>query len=88
MPVFLNSPTNVQRRLAEGAWVMIVVLVFIGIESQGGLLNKLVPPIIMTISLPATLILILGGVMTAWSPQEPVFIHSELGSGIRISGRE
>lgn len=78
LPIFLYSPTNIQRRLAEGVWVAIVTLLFIGISKAPGIVRTYLPPVLTLLSLPASIILITGGLIMASSPEQPVFIPSDL----------
>lgn len=69
-------PYSVQRRLIEGAFIFIIIATMVGISY----LNKKVTRIIMLLSginFITTLIIIIGTVISAWNPREPVFIDRE-----------
>jgi hypothetical protein len=74
VPALVYAPLGVQRRLAEGVWGVIVLLALIALGSEA--LNQFrwlkIP--ISIILLPSTLFLIIGGVMSAWTPYEPLFV--------------
>ena len=80
LPVLVYAPTNLQRRLAEGIWVSIVILslkAFIGVSIKNNRLLTLYSRIALISIFPTTLFLLLGGINAAVHPGEPAFIKAE-----------
>jgi len=77
LPLLVYFPINVQRRLAEGVWVALVVLAIVGIEAFAKERAGLVRAVLAALVLPTSLLLWVGGFQAAWSPAEPVFRPSE-----------
>lgn len=75
--ILAYSPVSVQRRLVEGIWVVLVVLMLIGyqwLELKYPALNlRWCLPALTILVLPSTLILLVGGIMTSLQPSEPLF---------------
>ncbi len=75
--VFAYAPVSIQRRLIEGIWVVLVVLMLIGyqwIEKNRPALNLgWCLPLITILVIPSTLILLTGGIIAALKPSEPLF---------------
>ena len=72
-------PFALQRRLIDGVWVALVTLAVLGLEqAETGWLSRhslrWVPGALLGLSLPATLLLWLGGLLTAYRPAAPAFI--------------
>lgn len=71
------APVSIQRRLVEGIWVVLVVLMLIGyqwLEQKFPAYKFHWSLVVVTIMvLPSTLILLVGGVMTSLTPSEPIF---------------
>lgn len=76
LPVLVYIPVDFQRRLAEGVWVAIVVLAVIAIENVRFRtpFHKFVP---LALTLPSTLILLIGGYLSAISPSSPIYLPSQ-----------
>jgi len=79
------SPVTVQRRLIEGIWVVMVVLMLSGYQwlrlSRPDKKWGWCLPLIGMIAIPSTCILLAGGGMTALTPMQPVFRPAaEIGS--------
>lgn len=68
-------PVNVQRRLAEGAWVALVVLACVGLQDVK-CRQRILRPLVLMPALITSLVLLVGGVGLAVRPAEPVFITS------------
>jgi hypothetical protein len=76
IPLLAYAPFNLQRRLPEGAWVALVVLMVKSFDGEAGRLahqKARILPLLMAFSLPSTLFLLIGGVFTALKPALPVF---------------
>jgi len=72
LPILVYLPLNLQRRLAEGGWIVLVILVVIVCEriSHG---KKMLAWSATLFSL-STIVILAGGLMTALNPSEPAFI--------------
>lgn len=77
LPVLAYAPHNLQRRLVEGAWVIIIMLAVKGIEGITNLkIYKWVKPSFWLASLmiiPSTIFLIAGSFQATWQPGQPAF---------------
>lgn len=71
-PIMLLIPFSIQRRLAEGLWVVLVILCLAAYEKCKNP-NFRRSYVIMIFNLPTTLFLLAGGLMVASRPQEPIF---------------
>ena len=70
--VMVYSPVNVQRRLAEGSWVMWVVLAVYALETGSRKIQR-IGRFGMVLSFGTSLFLIAGSFLTAWNPSEPQY---------------
>jgi hypothetical protein len=74
-------PISIQRRLIEGFWVALITLTFAFLDKPprwlSGRYKNTVTLGLLIFSLPATLLLFAGGVQTARTPAEPVFLPRE-----------
>lgn len=77
LPFLVYSPLNIQRRLAEGVWVVLIVLIYMGMENSNAKFSKALPAAVAAISLPTTLFLLIGGVQVGLKPSEPAFIPKD-----------
>ena len=73
VPLLLYSPIGVQRRLAEGVWVALVLLVVKSFDRPPLERSRLLHPAILLLAFPTTLFLLAGGFFAARSPSIPVF---------------
>ncbi len=76
LPFLVYLPVNIQRRLSEGAWVAVVLLAMKGLEgltASRGHRSAWIKYALLAFSLPSTLILIGGGMLTAYQPMQPAF---------------
>ncbi len=75
LPVLAYAPTNLQRRLPEGGWVALAVLAAIALSTSGWPARQArwVGSVILLLSLPSTVLLLGGGMLTALRPGEPAF---------------
>lgn len=72
-PILAYFPYPLQRRLPEGIWVALAVLGTAGLFQLARRWRKIAAPLVALSFLPAAF-LVLGGLLSAWTPQEPVFI--------------
>jgi len=80
LPILAYLPFNLQRRLVEGGWVLLVVLAALGLEkilakpplhaSPGRRLWVQLP---LFLAFPSTVILFAGAVLTAIQQKQPIF---------------
>lgn len=72
LPLLVYAPYVLQRRLAEGYWVALVILALVAFErSQKEIIRKL--RFLLTFALPSSLILITGASQRAANPDLPLF---------------
>jgi hypothetical protein len=75
LPVLLYLPLGLQRRLAEGAWVLVLGLALHYLDSQKW--ERIKPQLwLFILALPSTLVLYLGVWQAALHPAEPVFLYA------------
>ncbi len=76
-PLLAYAPTNLQRRLPEGVWVILATLAAVGIWgwTQGGGRGRLrwIPPVLLLLAFPGALLLMAGAVGVAMAPGPPAF---------------
>lgn len=72
LPVLLYIPFGLQRRLAEGTWVMLVALALIIFDQEWA--SRKQQLWFFALAAPSTLILYLGATQAALQPAEPIFI--------------
>lgn len=72
-PLLAYFPYPLQRRLPEGIWVALAVLATAGFFQLARRWRRIAAPLLALAFLPAVF-LVLGGLLSAWTPQEPVFI--------------
>lgn len=72
-PLLAYFPYPLQRRLPEGFWVALAVLGTAGFVQLSKRWKKITAPLVALAFLPAVF-LVLGALLSAWTPQEPVFI--------------
>ncbi len=70
-PILIYAPVVTQRRLAEGIWV-VLILGLIGNYTETGKIPTAIKGLGLTL-LPSTLFIVLGSIMMAANPSEPVF---------------
>lgn len=75
-PLLAYFPYPLQRRLPEGVWVALSVLAIAGFFQLAQRWRRLAAPLLVLAFLPAVF-LVLGGMLSAWTPQEPVFIPAD-----------
>jgi hypothetical protein len=76
----IYAPYNLQRRFAEGVQVPLVCLAVLGFAA--GLrphpaLRRLAPAATVALAIPSTAVLVLGGVVVARQPSQPVFMPAD-----------
>jgi hypothetical protein len=71
------APISIQRRLVDGIWVVLVVLMLIGyqwIEKIRPTLNlRWCLPVMVCFTIPSAVILVVGGIIAVLKPSEPIF---------------
>ena len=75
LPILVYAPVSVQRRLAEGSWPVILAMAGVGLAdlSQRRSLWRWARPWLFVVLFPMTVFLLLGGVLAAARPAEPLF---------------
>ncbi len=73
LPFILYAPIGLQRRLAEGAWVMLIVLSLYVFQEAGWVKYRKIL-LVFAFSFPSTLILLLGSWRLAANPAQPIFL--------------
>jgi hypothetical protein len=76
LPILAYAPTNMQRRLPEGIWVVFVIIAVAALEKIK-FRSRIFPAGLLVFSLPTTLILLIGGTVSASLPSSPQFISAE-----------
>ena len=71
-PLLVYAPYPLQRRLAEGFWVALIVLLFLYIENTKGGLSRGFKLILLLV-LPSTFILFAGSFLAAGNLEKPLF---------------
>ena len=71
LPILVYAPVNTQRRLAEGAWVIIVISAIAFFIDKESINRKWAA--YLGLAFPSTLILILGSISAAAKVSEPIF---------------
>lgn len=78
LPMLAYAPVGVQRRLVEGGWVVLATLGAMGLggvrESEWRVRIKLA---VLALSLPGSLLILLGAGRHARLPSQPAFVPSE-----------
>lgn len=82
LPALVYAPVTVQRRLAEGSWVAWLTLAAIGLSSLGRRWQRPLRMGIVALSLPASVILVVGGLRTAAVPSQPAFLPADTASAL------
>lgn len=76
-PLLAYLPVNLQRRLVEGVWTVLVVLAVVGLEWATEKRTKPIPRLYIWIYFApvfvSTVILLTGGIRSTLSPQEPLY---------------
>jgi hypothetical protein len=76
LPFLAYAPYNLQRRLPEGGWVVIVILAIFFLQSWKRN-NQRIMAVLLTITFIPALILLAGGIMSAARTAEPIFQPAE-----------
>jgi len=72
-PILVYAPYGLQRRLAEGIWIAIIVLILVAIVNSNTKFQKW-GPIYLLFSLPSTFIIFFGSILSVVNPSEPLFL--------------
>ncbi|MCW5873395.1 MAG: hypothetical protein KIS88_01980 [Anaerolineales bacterium] len=73
LPVLLYLPVGLQRRFAEGAWVLLLALALHGLERMPVLRVRRLAAGLVLLAAPSTLLLWLGALNAALYPAAPAF---------------
>jgi hypothetical protein len=75
LPLLAYSPTNIQRRLVEGGWLVLVALGMVCLEQSERLTarQQSLIRILLWFVFPSTLILLAGGILSTARPAAPIF---------------
>jgi hypothetical protein len=71
-PILVYAPYSLQRRLAEGFWVVLIVLALVSFESDNRFFYK-IRKFILVFSIPSTFFIFSGGFSAAFSTSAPLF---------------
>jgi hypothetical protein len=80
LPLLAYAPHNLQRRLPEGIWVVILIIAGKGlvVVTKASLRReKLLGYALFALTIPTSIMLIIGGIRVSRSPSLPVFRPSE-----------
>ncbi|MEX1247347.1 MAG: hypothetical protein WEA61_02595 [Anaerolineales bacterium] len=72
LPILIYAPIGLQRRLAEGAWVMLIVLSLYAFD-QGLMAMRRRELLVFSLAFPGTLVLLLGALQLASTASTPIF---------------
>jgi hypothetical protein len=72
LPALAYAPTNLQRRLPEGVWVVIVILATIFLANRSDKNQRWIRAI-YGLSFLTTFLLIAGGLFAVWQPGTPLY---------------
>ncbi|MEX2161939.1 MAG: hypothetical protein WD751_08500 [Anaerolineales bacterium] len=72
LPLLIYAPIGLQRRLAEGAWVMLLILALNAFD-KGRLAKRSRELWVFSLAVPSTLLLLFGAWQLATQPAVPVF---------------
>jgi hypothetical protein len=74
-PLLAYAPYNLQRRLPDGVWTVIIVLAILGLERLSSSKYRLIRYLWLT-SFITPIMLLVGGILSVWRPQYPIFQSS------------
>lgn len=81
-PFLIYIPYNLQRRLAEGVWVVFVILsvksVEVWQESRLNIRRTRLFKSAAVLLFPSTMLLFMGGLLAAGQPREPLFLPNDV----------
>jgi hypothetical protein len=83
LPFLAYAPYNLQRRLPEGGWVVIVILAVFFLQNWKRTSQRFMA-VLLTLSLIPALILLVGGTMSAAKTVEPIFQPADRVSAYRF----
>lgn len=72
LPLLIYFPVNFQRRMSEGVWVAIILLVFMTVELFSRKLRRVLQ-IGLLITPLTTVIVYAGTLQSIWTPREPLY---------------
>ncbi len=73
LPVLAYAPVNIQRRLPEAGWVVLLVLGAVGAEQLVGRWQRPLRMGLTALSLPSTILIVVAGIQTAARPSLPAY---------------
>jgi len=79
-PFLAYAPHNLQRRLPEGIWIVVALFAAIGFSEwkiERRVFKLWSPRVVLICSMLSSVVLILGGVRVAMTPEAPVFRPAE-----------
>ncbi len=82
LPALVYAPITVQRRLAEGSWVAWLILAAMGLDGLQHRWQGSIRYGVLALSLPAGVILVAGGLRTAFNPARPAFLPADTASAL------
>jgi hypothetical protein len=73
------TPITIQRRLIEGVWIVLVLLAMRFVESLHRIarqqkFQRLVVFLLFLLTLPSSILLVIGGIQSALTPKTPIFV--------------
>ncbi len=77
LPVLLYLPLGLQRRFAEGVWVLLLALALRGLQSMSPVRTRRFVAMLLLLAAPSTLLLWLGVLNTALHPAAPAFRNAD-----------
>ena len=90
LPALAYAPLNLQRRLPEGAWVALMALGAAGLSAWQirPRSRRILAGSLLALSLVCTIILLSGGSMMAFAPQQPMFLHADQAQVFKRMGEQ
>jgi hypothetical protein len=82
LPALIYAPLTVQRRLAEGSWVAWLILAAVGLGALPKRWHRPMRVGLLAISVPASVILLVGGLRIGYSPSPPAFLPIDKASAL------
>jgi hypothetical protein len=76
IPILLYLPITTQRRLIEGFQLPLVAAAVLGLTVMWRRWRRLAVPLVFALSLPTTVLIVIGGVSTARAANAPVFVNA------------
>lgn len=77
IPVLIHIPFNLQRRLSEGLWLSLLILIALLIQNTKKPIGQIIKTALIILTIPSSIILIIMGIQTAKKPSAPVFVRAD-----------